>query len=57
MFYSARTDRSGNSGQVAELFQGEPEKTAGFFLFDIKWKELYLFDISKTPPQLNKHLL
>lgn len=27
MFYSARTDRHGSSGQVAELFQGEPEKT------------------------------
>lgn len=33
MFYSARMDRSGSSGQVAELFQGEPEKTAGFFSF------------------------
>lgn len=33
MFYSARTDRHGSSGQVAELFQAEPEKTAGFFSF------------------------
>lgn len=33
------------------------DRLLAFFLFDIKWKEMYLFYMSKTPPQLNEFLL
>lgn len=43
--------------RLLSCFRENRRRLLAFFLFDIKWKEMYLFYMSKTPPQLNEFLL